>query len=176
MKHSKILPSLGAMLALSLPIGANAEPSNGWSDELLDHMIGKSTLEGRINGRTAHHVVQAEWVLNHQFVQIHEETSASAPASERRYEAIWLLGYDAISERYVLHLVNIFGGRFSETIGYGTRDGDEIQFLFEYSDGPFRTTMKWSAAPGSWQWLMKQKGADGKWAEFANLTLKHISQ
>lgn len=114
-------------------------------------------------------------MLNHQFVQIHEETSASAPAAEHRYEALWLLGYDAISERYVLHLVDIFGGRFSETIGYGTRDGEEIQFLFEYPDGPFHTTMKWSADTGSWQWLMKQKGADGKWAEFANLTLKHLA-
>jgi hypothetical protein len=61
-------------------------------------------------------------VLSHRFVRIHETTEDAAPASERRYEALWFLGYDPLSERYVLHLLDVFGGRFSETLGHGTRD------------------------------------------------------
>jgi hypothetical protein len=42
-----------------------------------------------------------------------------------------------MSERYVAHWIDVFGGRFSETLGYGKRAGDEIDFIFEYPDGPF---------------------------------------
>jgi hypothetical protein len=63
------------------------------------------------------------------------KTSSSAPGSERRYEAIWYMGYDTTSERYVLHLLDIFGARYSETLGFGTRDGKAIRFVFEYPDG-----------------------------------------
>ena len=114
---------------------------------------------------------QAEWVLNHQFLRIHEKTAASAPTTERRYEATWFLGYDAASERYVLHLLNVFGGRYSETLGYGTRDGNAIRFVFEYPDGPFHTTYRWSPETGAWQWLLEQKDKDGKWTQFADFKL-----
>lgn len=53
-------------------------------------------------GRNAHHHVQAGWVLNHQFLCMREKTAANAPGTER--PSIWYLGYDPISERYVLHL------------------------------------------------------------------------
>lgn len=82
------------------------------------------------------------------------------------------MGYDTVSERYVLHLMDVFGGRFSETLGYGTREGNEIRFVFEYPDGPFHTTMKWDAGTGTWEWLMKQKDKNGKWGEFGDLKME----
>ena len=126
-------------------------------------------------GRDAHHTLQAEWVLNHQFLRMHEQTSAAAPKDEHSYEAIWFLGYDAVSERYVLHLMDVFGTRFSETLGYGVRDGNKIRFVFEYPDGPFHTTYIWNPDSGIWEWLMEQKRSDGKWSSFADLTLVKAS-
>ncbi len=125
-------------------------------------------------GKAAHHTVTAEWVLNHQFLRIHEKTASNAPASESRYEAIWFIGYDPVSERYVSHLLDVFGARFSETLGYGTRDGNAIRFVFEYPDGPFHTTYRWSPQHDSWQWLLEQKDKDGKWTTFADLKLTHV--
>jgi hypothetical protein len=66
-------------------------------------MAGNWSVSGRVMGGDAHHELKSEWVLNHQFLRIHETTAADAPASERRYEAIWFLAYDPISERYLLH-------------------------------------------------------------------------
>ncbi len=152
---------------------AQAPPE--WKDELAGHMTGDWTMTGQVIGREAHHDVQAEWVLNHQFLRIHEKTAASAPATERRYEAIWFLGYDSISERYVLHLMDIFGTRYSEILGYGTRDGNAIRFVFEYPDGPFHTTYRWSPDTGAWQWLLEQKDKDGKWTNFADFKLTRAS-
>jgi len=127
-------------------------------------------------GRAAHHEVHAEWVLGHEFLRIREETDAGAPASERRYEATWFLGYDPISERYVLHQLDVYGGRYSETLGYGARDGRSIRFVFEYPDGPFHTTYRWFPEADTWQWLMEQKDKDGKWTNFADLRLTRSGQ
>src|SRR5947209_2187974 len=63
-----------------------------------------------------------------------------------------VIGYDNISERYVAHWIDVFGGRFSETLGYGKRAGNEIDFIFEYPDGPFRTNFIWDATRGQWHW------------------------
>jgi len=172
---------LPIVLLIALPAVLLSSPSLAqtpaeWRDSLADHLGGTWKVDGQIMGHDAHHEINAEWVLNHQFIRIHEKTAAAAPASEHRYEAIWFLGYDAVSERYVLHLLDIFGGRFSETLGYGTRNGNEIRFVFEYPDGPFHTTFRWSSENMAWQWLLEQKDKDGKWASFAELKLTPASK
>ena len=158
------------VLVVSANLACGQAPPK-WDDDLVHHLAGAWTLTGQVMGREAHHNVQAEWVLNHQFLRIHEKTVAAAPASESRYEAIWFLGYDAVSERYMLHLLDVFGARYSETLGYGTRDGNSLRFVFEYPDGPFHTTFLWTSETGSWQWLLEQKNKDGKWTNFADLNL-----
>lgn len=140
-------------------------------DDLMNRLEGSWKLEGNVMGNAAHHDVQADWVFNRQFLRITEKTSADAPAAERKYDSIWYLGYDAISERFVLHLMDTFGARFSETLGYGTREGNQIKFVFEYPDGPFHNTYRWSAEEKSWRWSMEQKNKEGKWAPFAELKL-----
>jgi hypothetical protein len=163
------------LIAAFVPIQTLAQAPPEWHDEFIDHLQGAWKLEGQVLGRLAHHDVVAEWVLNHQFLRIHEKTAANAPASERRYEAIWVIGYDAVSERYVLHLLDVFGARYSETLGYGSRDGNAIRFVFEYPDGPFHTTYRWSPQTGAWQWLLQQKDKDGKWTKFADFKLTRTS-
>jgi len=160
---------------LLLPISFSAQAASEWQDPLVDRMAGTWKLEGQVMGQESHHEVRADWVLNHQFLRIQERTAASAPNTEHKYEAVWFLGYDQISERYVLHLMDIFGARFSESLGYGTREGNQIRFVFEYADGPFHTTYRWNQKNDTWEWLMEQKGKSGKWVPFANLTLTKIA-
>jgi len=152
-------------------ICVSAQVAPPWQDPLVDHLAGSWKVEGSVMGHDAHHSLQAEWVLNHQFLRMHEQTSATAPKSEHPYEAVWFLGYDTVSDRYVLHLMDVFGARFSETLGYGVREGNQIRFVFEYPDGPFHTTYIWNPENGTWEWQMDQKRADGKWSAFADLKL-----
>jgi len=168
-----LLPTMlaAAFLVFLTSLSSMAQAPVEWQDNLADHLSGTWKVEGQIVGREAHHEIDAEWVLNRQFLRIHENSAATAPASEKRYEAIWFLGYDTLSERYVLHLLDIFGGRYSETLGYGVRNGNEIRFVFEYPDGPFHTTFRWSPEATAWQWLLEQKDKDGRWTTFADLKL-----
>lgn len=159
-----ILPA--ELLAGLVPFRSGAQAPAGWRDDLVDHLVGTWKMEGQIMGRDSHHEVEAAWMLNHQFLRIQEKTGPDAPDSEKWYEAIWFLGYDPVSERYLLHLLDVFGGRFSETLGYGTRDGNAIRFVFEYPDGPFRSSDQWSPEKDTWQRLMTQKGGGRKVEEF----------
>jgi len=172
--YARKLRSIAALaftaLLLCTARAASAQTGSAWHDDLIDHMAGTWKLEGTMLGKPAHHTVTAEWILNYQFLRLHEVTSADAPASEDRYEAFWFIGYDATSERYAVHLLDIFGGRDSETLGYGTRKDNSIALVFEYPDGPFHTTMRWIPESGTWQWHLEQKDK-GKWSTFADLTL-----
>lgn len=167
----KIRWILAAMALAFIPGIALGQRPAEWHDDLAGHMAGTWKVEGQVVGNAAHHEMRVEWVLNHQFLRLHEKTSSDAPASERPYEAIWFLGYDTVSARYVLHLLDVYGGRFSETLGYGTRDGNQIRFVFEYPDGPFHTTFVWNPEKATWEWLMEQKDKSGKWLQFADLKL-----
>jgi len=109
----KIQSLLLSLLLLCVGGSALAQVPPPWQDPLVDYMVGTWKVEGQVLGHPAHHEVQAEWVLNHQFLRIHETTTATAPKTEHPYEAIWFLGYDSISEKYVLHLMDVFGARYS---------------------------------------------------------------
>src|SRR5258708_15779446 len=134
---------LFAALLCAAPITAYADalPVDGagvpFNDPLLDKMVGHWTLKGTLVGKPATHTVDVQWVLNHQFLGIHEIGAG--------YEATPVIGYDHMSERYVAHWIDIFGGRLSETLGYGRLHGNEIDFVFEYPDGPLRTSFIWDA-------------------------------
>src|SRR5262249_47251818 len=114
-------------------------------------MVGAWQLSGAIMHRPVKHTIEAEWVLNHQFLRIHEKDAADAAPGEVPYEAMVMVGYDNASDRYVAHWIDIYGGRFSETLGYGRRSADQIEFIFEYPDGPFHTTFRWKPDQHQWQ-------------------------
>ena len=166
-----ILKILAAFMFVAM---ASAQQPPAWQDDLVEHFAGMWKLEGTVAGRPAHHKVTAQWVLGHQFLEIHEQTAADAPASESRYDALWFLGHDEVSERYVLHLMDVFGARYSEAIGYGTREGNELRFVFEYPDGPFHKRWRWLPETNAWEWHLEQKDKTGKWKPFADFKLTRM--
>ncbi|PYX86674.1 MAG: hypothetical protein DMG68_14655 [Acidobacteria bacterium] len=173
LRRTVILTTLclsGMLWAQNAPVPLDG-PKRIFHDDLLEQLAGKWRLSGTIMGRNAEHDVQAEWVLNHQFLRVHEKEIVPAKTDAVPYEAIVMIGYDNASERYVAHWMDVYGGRVSETLGYGRRAQDAVEFVFEYPDGPFRTTFRWLPDKKQWQWLMKTKNASGIWADFGSMTL-----
>lgn len=168
------------LASLLLPLSTISQeldgPTHIFRDTLLDNMAGTWNLTGKILGRTADHVVQGEWVLNHQFFRIHEKDQNTTANVTVPYEAMVMIGYDNASDRYVVHWTDVYGGRFSETLGYGTQVSNEIRLVFEYPDGPFHTTFRWLPEAHRWQWRMQSRDKTGKWVDFADLTLVRLKQ
>ena len=158
------------LLLAAMPVLAQ-EPADGpkniFHDAFIDKLVGEWRLLREIRGREVENTVSADWVLNHQFLRIHMKDVADPPA----YEALVYIGYEHADERYVVHWLDVYGGKFS-AIGYGKRVGDSIPFVFQYDDGPFYNTFKWDARTESWTFIMEATGKDGKREPFAVDTLR----
>jgi hypothetical protein len=144
-----------------------------FQDPLLDHMIGKWVLRGTIGGSETTHDIDAQWVLDHQYVRLHEVSREKNAEGRAAYEAIVFIGWDKSSSRYAcLWLDSTGGGGISaRAIAYAKRNGDEIAFLFNGGDGSiFHTTFVYDKGSDTWQWLMDGEEG-GKLEPFARVEL-----
>jgi hypothetical protein len=142
-------------------------PHHVLKDSLLDHLTGTWSMVGAVRGSPVTYSLRAEWTLNHQFLKLEMRDVAEPPA----YQATVFIGYDNTSERYVAHWLDVFGGRFSETLGFGQRDERTIRLVFEYPDGPFHTTFRLEPGGRRWTVLMQDRSPTGAWREFAHYTV-----
>ena len=120
-------------------------PSDGrdakFEDPLLDKLVGNWRVVRKLgDGRTAENTVRVGWVLNHQFLELHYLDVATPP----QYEAMAFIGFDHKMSRYVLHWLDVFGGRASGVIGYGTLDeaAHSIYFTFNNPDEPVHECLR----------------------------------
>jgi len=141
-------------------------PRRPFQDTLFERLTGQWAMTGTVRGRPVTYALRVDWVLNHQFLRLDMRDVADPPA----YQATVYIGYDNTSERYVAHWLDAFGGRFSETLGYGQRTGTAVRFVFEYPDGPFHTTFTLDPRAG-WGVVMQDRGPDGAWRLFAQYAL-----
>jgi hypothetical protein len=144
------------------PAPASATPRPPLQDGFLDHLVGEWNLTREGRGRTARNSVAAQWVLGHQFVELHMIDVEQPPT----YEALVLIGYDVQRAQYVVHWCDSFGGGYAG-VGRGVRRGDAIEFRFDYPDGPFFNTIAWDAAAGAWTCTLENGAADGTRRPFA---------
>lgn len=163
--------ALSLALALSAPALAQQPvpqdgPGHPFQDSLMAQLAGQWIMSGDMMGKPQTYALRAEWVLNHQFLRLEMKDEANPP----QYQAVSYVGYDNASERYVAHWIDIFGGRWSETLGYGKREGNSVRFVFEYPDGPFVSVYTFDPKTG-WKIDMTQKATTGEWKDFAHYRL-----
>ena len=168
---AKHVVSAGVAIALALVMAVPAQEApdgrhRTFDDALLDSLVGHWNVSREIRGRQERNTLDVEWVLLHQFLQLHMKDVSAPP----QYEAIVLIGYDNAGQRYVIHWCDNFGGKFS-AIGHGKRSGDSIAFVFENPDGPFYNTFSRDPTRVAWTFLMESQGKDGRRAFFARDTL-----
>jgi hypothetical protein len=160
-----------ALIAIaSLSTSAQQAPRQ---DPLLDHMTGNWILQGTIAGHAdTTHDVEADWVLRHEYIRIHETSHEKNAQGQPQYEAIVFIGWDAASSQYTcLWLDTTSGSGLSgDAIGHGKRNGDDIAFFFESKDGNFHTTFAYNKSTDTWQWIMDNE-IGGKRTPFARLKL-----
>jgi hypothetical protein len=142
------------------------EPPDGpkriFKDEFIENLVGDWKLTRKIRGKEVQNMVKVEWVLNHQFLQLHMKDVAEPPT----YEALVLIGYSYADKKYIAHWCDTYGGKFS-AMGDGKRSGDSIEFAFQYPDGPFYNTFTWDAKAKGWTFRMESQNKEGKRVLFA---------
>ena len=141
-----------------------------FNDPFMDKIAGTWLAGGKITGDSVMYHFNASWELNHQFMVLSFADTAANP----QYIAKVYIGYDCISERYVCHWLDNFGGRFSETLGYGILTQNSVEFRFEYPDGPFINRFIYDDKRDTWQMHSTTKNREGAWVTFGDIYLKRI--
>src|SRR5271170_7891813 len=170
----KTLKSKCVIFALLLAVSFSATAQQATPQEtLLDHLAGNWILQGTIAGGETTHDIESDWVLNHEYLRIHETSREKNAQGKPAYEAIVFISWEASSSDYrCLWLDSTSGEGLASTQGIakGKRNGDEIAFLFKSKDGDFHTTFAYNRSADTWQWLMDGE-ENGKLSPFARLKL-----
>jgi len=144
-----------------------AERGKPLNDPLLDKLVGDWNVERKFgNGRIAKNVVHVEWVLQHQFVELHYKDVATPAA----YEAIVLIGYDQPAKRYICHWTDNFGADNSAD-GLAPREegANQIEFKFGTPDGELTNRFAFDPKSGAWTSTIRQV-EKGEWKLFCEDT------
>ena len=160
--------ALAAILSAPPLIAQTAHP-----DSLLDHLIGHWVLRGPMAGSQVVHDVTFRWVLNSEYVEMHEVSRERTTSGTPAYEAIVYLGRDPRTHEYAaLWLDNTAYGAFDPAgVGHGVAAGDSIPFVFV--DSPtsrFHNTFVYDRKSDTWAWHMDNDSAGVRRA-FARVTL-----
>lgn len=141
--------------------------------KLLDHLTGNWVLRGTIAGKLTTHDVQAAWVLNREYVRLHEISRDKNDNGGTRYEAIVYLSWDVKAQQYTcLWLDSTAGGGLSaQGIARANLAGHSIPLVFTLAPSDqIRTTFSYDEATDTWQWLIDNVD-NGREHRFANVTL-----
>jgi len=160
---------IAALPCLAMPLSAQSLPP----DSLFHRLIGQWVLTGTISHRQTTHDVTFQWLLGHEYVQMHEVSRERATDGSPAYEAIVLFGRDSASGEYAcLWMDNTGANAFDPAgIGRGSVAGDSIPFLFHYTaHTSFHTTFVYDRTSDTWQWHMDNDSL-GVRRPFARLSL-----
>lgn len=141
--------------------------------QLLDRLAGNWVLQGTIAGKQTTFDVHADWVLNREYLRMHEISREKNSNGNPAYEAIVFISWDAKAQEYVcLWLDSTEGGGLSaQGLGHGKRSGSSIPFLFTVNPSDLvRNTFTYDDSTDTWVWLIDNI-INGKVSRFANVKL-----
>jgi hypothetical protein len=123
---------------------------------LLDHLVGKWVLQGTIAGQDTTHEVNAEWVLEHHYLVIHEVSHQVNGKGEPPYQATIYVGWNEASKEYACVWLDLYGGLTPASIGVASPKENELLFVFKNEKGEvdFTNEFVYDAKASTWDWRM----------------------
>jgi hypothetical protein len=97
-------------------------------------------------------VIEAKWILNHQFFHIHLKSNEVIPWWHVQMEYEEFIGYNHKDKRYIVHGMSIEGDEDrSEGFAYGYRAGNEFKTISKFGgDSLIVQRFTWEPVSGSW--------------------------
>lgn len=144
---------------------------------LLDHLVGKWVLTGDTQGTPTIHDVEAEWVLGHHYLRIHEISRVKNAKREPDYEADVYVAWNESSKQYACAWLDVFGGLSIQSIGVGIPLENKIPFIFHDPKGVlnFENDFIYDPKTDTWQWVLDGV-TNGVHKPFARYQLKRPSK
>ena len=159
-----------SVLLLLVSVANAQEKTLSFQDDLLDKLAGTWKVTGVVHGNPSKQTLQADWVLHHQFLRVYEKSSENVAERDFPFEGVFFIGYDDTEKRYVAHLMTVFGGRDSETLGYGRRTGDQIILDFKQADGSVMQEFIYASKSKTWHIVSSATTPEGTKIPIVDLT------
>jgi hypothetical protein len=123
---------------------------------LLDHLAGKWVLQGTIAGQSTTHDVDADWVLDHHYLRIHEVSREKNSGGKPNYEATIYIAWNEPTKQYAAIWLDDYGGMSVQSIGVADPRENELPFIFKDDKGAvgFSNAFVYDAAADTWEWRM----------------------
>jgi hypothetical protein len=144
------------------------------SSHLLDHLVGKWVMQGTIAGKDATHDINAEWVLEHHYLLIHEVSRQKNDKGEPQYQATIYIAWNEATKDFACVWLDVYGGLNSTSIGVASANENELPFVFKDEKGEvtFKNDFVYEAKAGTWEWRMDNV-ANGVAKPFGRVKLTH---
>lgn len=144
---------LPLMLCSATMAFAQQPPLNS---SLLDHLAGRWVLRGTIAGQDTTHDVNAEWVLEHHYLLIHEVSRQKNSKGESQYEATIYIAWNEATKGYACVWLDVYGGLNSTSIGVASPKENELVFVFKDEKGgvSFKNDFVYDTKASTWEWRM----------------------
>jgi len=151
-KKASMIRTIVLLAAFLTPLAVGQQaPVNS---PLLDHLAGSWVLEGIIAGEQVTHDVDADWVLDHHYLRVHEVSRQTNAKGRPKYEALVFIAWNEEPKQYACVWLDVFGGLSPLSIGLGTPKENEIPFAFKDEKGSLSLTNDFLYEPKSdtWEW------------------------
>ncbi|MBV9669451.1 MAG: hypothetical protein JOZ43_00720 [Acidobacteriales bacterium] len=164
--------SVGVVLA-SLTLAGQQQPPP--QQQLLDRLQGHWVLKGRLGTKQVTHDVIGHWILNNEYLQLHEISREKGKTNSPAYEAIILFSWDNKAREYkCLWLDNTDGGGLSVPIARGKATERSIEVEFPPPYDSIHTSLKYDGRTDQWQMLIDDI-KEGKQFRFGDVVLTRLS-
>jgi hypothetical protein len=140
---------------------------------ILNKLKGQWYLTGQMGNILLSQKVEVDWALNNNFIKM-EFIEEPAPVSKAPYLATYFIGYDTDGKKFIFHLLDSFGPKFSQTLGFGQQTENGITFEFKYPDCIFQNIFTFIPESNSWTMLLQHQSQEGVWIKFAEKKLVRL--
>lgn len=118
-----------------------------FNDSLLNLLVGKWNVTSIAHENSFTAILEAEWVMNHQYMHVHFKTNEVIPWLHVPFEGEFFFGYNQTNKRYTVHEMTVHGD-----------DGPYEGFCYAYQAGyEFKLMKKWA---GTGEGFGKRTGAE----------------
>ena len=104
-----VLPPSVARVALGQVAQGGSDAR--FDDDLLDRFVGKWEVSAVVHGQKFMLDREAEWVLNHQYLRVHEKSREVVPWLKVPFERVLFIGYNPRSKKYVVQEMTVHGAQ-----------------------------------------------------------------
>ena len=125
-----ILIAFSALITSPIFAQNAKDTTNGsFQDDFLDHLVGKWNITSVAHGFSSTATLEAEWVLNHQYLHYRLKSNEVIPWIKMQMEIDCFISYNYNSKRYVVLGMSVFGVDDFEGFCYGSRNGNELKVV-----------------------------------------------